>query len=157
MARLGPPFWPKGFEPRETTKMTKMAGVPRARAWFTQSTVSWTPSFREKPHIHKNTLFSRAHSRIGLCFVWFGLVCQTDSRNQSNPTQGRVRKQVHEPHLNPLACEGFLSLSAVTRSDPLVCVREPLLKVISFSSKILATSSRSLPTSYPLKVAIPLP
>ena len=32
------------LEPHETTKMTKMAGVPRARAWFTKSTVSWTPS-----------------------------------------------------------------------------------------------------------------
>ena len=31
------------LEARETTKMTKMAGVPRARAWFTKSTVSWTP------------------------------------------------------------------------------------------------------------------
>ena len=35
------------LEPRETTKMTKMAGVPRARAWFTKSTVSWTPKI---PH-----------------------------------------------------------------------------------------------------------
>ena len=32
------------LEPRATTKMTKTAGVPRARAWFTKSTVSWTPT-----------------------------------------------------------------------------------------------------------------
>ena len=36
------------LEPRETTKMTKMAGVPRARAWFTKSTVSWTPKCHTK-------------------------------------------------------------------------------------------------------------
>ena len=30
--------------------MTKMAGVPRARAWFTKSTVSWTPKFEIAEH-----------------------------------------------------------------------------------------------------------
>ena len=43
-------FLTKMLESRETTKMTKMAGVPRTRAWFTKSTVSWTPIFYCKTH-----------------------------------------------------------------------------------------------------------
>ena len=53
------------LEPRETTKMTKMAGVPRARAWFTKSTVSWTLNI-----FCKNPLISRDFYAMLTPIVW---------------------------------------------------------------------------------------
>ena len=68
------------LKPREPTKMTKMAGVPRAKAWFTKSTVSWTPMFfwseRDLPHfpVFPRIGFESLISKIrptGFIVTWF--------------------------------------------------------------------------------------
>ena len=53
------------LEPRETTRMTKMAGVPRARAWFTKSTVSWTPTYWMSTDKKKGTKLTKIHVCLG--------------------------------------------------------------------------------------------